>query len=144
MSPTSYISKFVNVKIAPSPISGVGLFALRDILKDELLFEPWSRPSGTYPLYQEDLDSLDFNVRSHVYDMFQFVEKNGKWYLNLYLEQDCFWIFKSPTHWINSCSWDSNPNVDLSTNRALELIPAGNELLTKYGKYSKNEKYRAI
>ena len=38
MTAYEYINQYVNVKLKPSIIQGVGVFALRDILKDEELF----------------------------------------------------------------------------------------------------------
>ena len=144
MTPFEYIRDNVNIKVAPSRLHGVGIFALRDILPGENLFNVWEDKTGWYTLTQEELDSLDTKTREHVYDMFQFGEVDGVWKFNLYLEQDCYWIFKSPTHWINSCSYDSNPNIDIERLVSLSYIKAGEELLTKYGKYQKNESLRAI
>ena len=76
--------------------------------------------------------------------MFEYSNVDGVWEFNIYLEKDCYWIFKTPTHWINSCSWDSQPNVDLIASKALLHIKNGTELLTKYGKYQKNKPSRVL
>lgn len=144
MSVYEYIKNNVNVKISPSTIHGVGLFALRDIDVGEVLFTEWEGESGRYQLTQKEIDSLDTGVKTHLYDMFQFSKTDGVWQFNVYLEKNCYWIFKSPTHWINSCSWDSEPNIDIETLRVLKPIKAGTELLTKYGKYQKLKSNRAI
>ncbi len=63
MTAYDYINKFINVKLCPSNIDGVGVFALRDIQKDEELFKVWEGESGEYTLSNSELDSLDENVR---------------------------------------------------------------------------------
>lgn len=144
MSVYSYIQEHVNVKIAPSKIHGVGIFALRDIEPGEKLFVEWQYPSGKYNITQKELESIPEGIRSHIYDMFEYSNVDGVWKFNIYLEKDCYWIFKTPTHWINSCSWDSHPNVDLIASKTLLGIKKGTELLTKYGKYQKNRPSRVI
>jgi hypothetical protein len=144
MTPFSYIQNCVNIKLAPSTISGIGVFALRNISKGETLFQPWQGITGSYPILQSELDILPLNIRNHIYDMFQFKKEDNGWVFRVDLTHGCFWIFNSPTHWINSCSWDEVPNIDVHSNKSLSFIPTGTELLTKYGKYNKHEKLRAI
>jgi hypothetical protein len=144
MSVYSYIQEHVNVKIAPSKLHGVGIFALRDIEPGENLFVEWKNPSVKQSITQKQLESLPESIRSHIYDMFEYSNVDGVWEFNIYLEKDCYWIFKTPTHWINSCSWDSQPNVDLIASKALLHIKNGTELLTKYGKYQKNKPSRVL
>tara|TARA_B110000977_G_scaffold155340_1_gene197587 strand:+ start:2787 stop:3221 length:435 start_codon:yes stop_codon:yes gene_type:complete len=144
MSVYSYIQEHVNVKIAPSKLHGVGIFALRDIEPGENLFVEWQNPSVKQSITQKQLESLPESIRSHIYDMFEYSNVDGVWEFNIYLEKDCYWIFKTPTHWINSCSWDSQPNVDLIASKALLHIKNGTELLTKYGKYQKNKPSRVL
>lgn len=139
-----YISNHVNVRIQPSNIHGVGLFALRDLEVGDKLFTEWPGESGRYGITQDQLDSLDAGVKAHLYDMFQFGKVNGIWQFNIYLEKDCYWIFKSPSHWINSCSINSEPNIDIDNLTVLKPIKYGNELLTKYGKYQKSNPSRVI
>lgn len=144
ITPLDYIKNHVNVKLSPSKIHGVGLFTLRNIYKGEDLFVNWNGDSGKYQITQEDLDQLEPSVKEHVYDMFQFSKTNGSWELNIYLEENCHWIFKTPSHWVNSCSWNEFPNVDLKLNKTLTYISAGTELLTRYGKYKKHANLRTI
>lgn len=144
MTPFCYIQNCVNVKLAPSTISGVGVFALRNILKGETLFQPWQGATGSYPILQSELDSLPSNIRNHVYDMFQFKKEDSEWVFKVDLTHGCFWIFNSPTHWINSCSWNEEPNVDLGSNQSIKNISSGKEILTKYGKYQRANLFRTI
>jgi hypothetical protein len=49
-----HLSKNVKTEINPSPIHGVGVFAIRDIQKGEQVFEPWAGKTGIY-LISDDL-----------------------------------------------------------------------------------------
>lgn len=144
MTAFQYIAKHVNVKLAPSLINGVGVFAIRDIEIGEKLFVNWTGESGKYYLTEQELNSLDYDVKMHLFDMYEYAKEDDKWAFTLYLENNCHWIFKSPMHWVNSCSWNSDPNLDKDTFTALKRISRGSEVLTKYGKYEKLKKLRIL
>jgi hypothetical protein len=144
MTAYEYIKNHVNVKMSPSNIHGVGIFALRDIDEGEEIFVNWKGDSGIYQLTESELNSLDYNVKIHVYDMYEFSKIGDEWTFNVNLEKNCHWIFKTPMHWVNSCSWDSEPNIDRNLSIATKKIYRGNELFTKYGKYEKNKLFRTI
>jgi hypothetical protein len=144
MTVFEYIKNCVNVKLAPSKIHGVGVFALRDIEVKENLFVEWKRDSGPYFLNQTDFFKLEENVINHLYDMFEFQKHDGVWKMEILLEKDCHWIFKTPLHWVNSCSWNDVPNFDKETMLATRKIKKGEELLTQYGKYEKFVKHNLI
>ena len=144
MTAYQYIKDHVNVKLAPSILHGVGIFAIRDIKVGEKVFVNWTGDSGKYYLTEQELNSLDYDVKMHLYDMYEYAKEDGKWAFTLYLEKDCHWIFKSPMHWVNSCSWDSEPNLDRDTFTILKKVSRGSEILTKYGKYEKHKHLRVI
>jgi hypothetical protein len=144
MTPIEYIKKHVNIKISPSPINGVGVFALRDIEKDEILFKDWEGESGIYKITEEEILSIDENVREHIFDMFEYIKNENVWELNVILNKGCHWIFKTPFHWVNSCDWNENPNADKNTLKCLRKINIGEEITFKYGKYNKYHKTSII
>jgi len=144
MTAYDYINKFINVKLCPSNIDGVGVFALRDIQKDEELFKVWGGESGEYTLSNSELDSLDENVRLHLFNMYGYKEIDQKFQMFVILNNNCHWIFKTPLHWVNSCAWDEIPNIDRETFRATRFIKKGEEILIKYGKYNKFKRIRTI
>lgn len=137
ISTFEYVKKYVNVKIAPSKIHGVGVFALRTIEIGEPLFVEWVGDTDEYFLNHTDFSNLDENVQNHLYDMFEFEKINDEWKMKIILEKNCHWIFKTPLHWVNSCSWNDTPNFDKQTMLATKRILSGEELFTKYGKYDK-------
>jgi hypothetical protein len=137
MTPYEYIQKCVSVKISPSNIHGVGIFAIRDIEPEEKLFVNWEGESGLYYLTESEVNTFDINVKSHLYDMFEYIKKDGQWLFMVYLNKDCHWIFKTPLHWVNSCMQNEFPNFDKEHMVATKRILSGEELFTKYGKYDK-------
>lgn len=137
MTPFEYVKKYVNVKLAPSKIHGVGIFALRDIEIGEKLFVEWPYESIEYFLSPNEFSDLDENVQSHLYDMFEFKNNDDEWKMKIILEKNCYWIFKTPLHWVNSCMWNQTPNFDKETMIVTKKILSGEELFTKYGKYDK-------
>lgn len=137
ITPLEYIQNHINVKIAPSKIHGVGIFALRDIQIGESLFIEWPNQSIEYFLNQNDFSNLNENVQNHLYDMFEFEKTNDGWEMRILLEKNCHWIFKTPLHWVNSCMRNETPNFDKETMLVTKPILSGEELFTKYGKYDK-------
>ena len=68
----NYIKNCIFVKLKPSNISGIGVFALRNIKKETLLFNLWEGETGFYPISQQQLEMLDEELRSHIRDLFLF------------------------------------------------------------------------
>ena len=144
MTAYEYINQYVNVKLKPSIIQGVGVFALRDILKDEELFKVWEGESGEYPLSDKELNSLDEDTKAHLFNMYGYKEIEGRYIMFVILNTNCHWIFKTPLHWVNSCGWDEAPNLNRETMKATRFINRGEEILIKYGKYDKFKRTRTI
>ena len=137
MTSYEYIKNYINTKLQPSRINGVGVFALRNIQKGEELFKLWEGESGEYVLTDDELNSLDDNVKEHLLNMYGYKEIDGEYRMFVILNKDCHWIFKTPLHWVNSCAWDKIPNIDKETLKANRFIKKGEEILLKYGKYNK-------
>lgn len=144
MTAFEYIRDYVNTRLEPSIIHGVGVFALRDIQQDEELFKPWEGESGEFTLSDQELNSLDPNVKLHLLQMYGYKIIHGSYTMFVILNNGCHWIFKTPLHWVNSCGWDEIPNIDRDTLRATSFIIQGKEILTKYGKYDKFKRTKTI
>ena len=138
MKPFEYIKNFVNVKLSPSKIHGIGVFAMKDINIGESIFVEWEGKSGLYSITETELNSLDEIVKYHILDMCSFKLMNGKHELVFFLNNGCHWIFKTPLHWVNSCAYNETPNIDAHNLTTLSKIKKGEELFSKYGKYFKN------
>ena len=144
MTAYEYIKNHINVKLQPSLINGVGVFALRDIQKNEELFKLWEGESGEYTLSDEQLNTLDTDVKIHLLNMYGYKEIDGKYTMFIILNKDCHWIFKTPFHWVNSCGYNGEPNINKETLRTTRFIKKGEELLLNYVKYGKFKKTNII
>lgn len=144
MTAYEYINQHINVRLEPSIIQGVGVFALRDIPKDEELFKVWEGESGEYTLSDEELNSLDEGIKAHLLNMYGYKKIKEQYTMFVILNTNCHWIFKTPLHWVNSCGWDETPNVDKETLKATRFISRGEEILIKYGKYDKFKRTKTI
>jgi len=58
-----HLLKNVKTEIKISPINGVGIFAIKDILKGEEVFPIWNYDSGIYLIPNKKLELLPFNVQ---------------------------------------------------------------------------------
>lgn len=144
MTAFEYIRDYVNTRLEPSIIHGVGVFALRSIEENEELFKPWEGESGEFTLSDQELNSLDPNVKLHLLQMYGYKIIGSSYTMFVTLNTDCHWIFKTPLHWVNSCGWDETPNVDKETLKVTRFINRGEEILIKYGKYDKFKRTKTI
>jgi SET domain-containing protein len=144
MTPYEYIKKCVNVKLSPSSMHGVGVFAMRDIEVDEEIFINWYGETGTYYLTESEINSFNDKIKLHLYNMCEHTKLDGKSLFKFYLNQNCHWIFKSPLHWVNSCYVNMLPNIDKTTLKCIRKIKEGDELLSNYGKYNKFDSHKTI
>ena len=144
MTAYEYIRDFVNTKLESSIIQGVGVFALRDIEKNEEVFKLWKGESGEYTLTNNELESLPYSVRTHLLNMYGYKQIGESYTMFVILNTDCHWIFKTPLHWVNSCGFNENSNIDRETLRANRFIKQGEEILLKYGKYDKFKRNKTI
>jgi len=138
MDAYDYIKNCVYVKLKPSKISGIGVFALRDIKEDTLLFQLWEGETAFYPISQKQLYELDDELRQHIQDLFIYSSDFPK-DTNIYvkLTNGCHWIYTNPYLFINSGYYENKSNVDKDSMRSLRFIKKGEELLSNYPRYEK-------
>jgi SET domain-containing protein len=144
MTAYEYLKNHVNIKLAPSKLHGVGVFAIRDIKENEPIFVNWQGESGQHFITEEDLNLLEEEVRLHLHQMFFFEKIDENWLFKIILNKDCHWIYKTPHHWVNSCGFNETPNIDRENLRANRDIKKGEEILIKYGKYDKFKQNKTI
>lgn len=135
----SYILNHVYVKIKPSRLQGVGLFAIRDIPKDTFLFERWTGATGTYPIPERYLRELPVELYLHIKDIFLYAPNfplNTDTYVDL--TNGCHWIYTTPYYFVNSGL--DKANIDKDTQKTLRNIKAGEEILSNYGRYERFSK----
>ena len=147
MSPYEYLRNHVVSIIKPSPIGGVGLFAVRDIKEGEPIFEVWPHESGIYSITHDELHTLPEDLKNHIYVTFSnnmvYHNKFGvkthieKEYDKIFfpLEFGYHWVYTWPKTWMNSGLNKANTYCVSSNNSvAKRNIKRGEELLAEYGK----------
>ena len=72
MDAYSYIRNHVFVKLKPSRIAGVGVFAIKEIPTDTVIFEVWEGETGIYPISQSEMNMLSDELQLHIRDLFQY------------------------------------------------------------------------
>jgi hypothetical protein len=141
-----YLLKSVVSILKPSPISGVGFFAVRDIEKGEEIFTPWYGESGIYSISITDLFLLPEDLQKNIYETFDnkmfYLSKEGieieikKEYGKLFfpLEKGFHWIYIWPKMFINSGLKNANVDtINYVNPKTLRKVYKGEELLANYG-----------
>lgn len=146
MSPFEYLQNHVVSVIKPSRISGVGLFAVRDIDENTQLFTPWNGDSGVYSITHTELFQLSDDLQSHLRSIFDnnllYINKNGvehrieKEYGKLFftLEHGYHWQYLWPKMYMNSGLHSANTQcINNNNSITIRKIKKGEELLASYG-----------
>ena len=139
MNAFNYILNYVFVKLKPSKIQGVGVFALRDIPKNTYLFQSWNDDSGYYSIEESKLQTLPKELYSHIKDIFLYSPEFPK-DTNTYIQltKGCHWIYTTPYYFVNSDI--KNYNIDKDTFKTTRDIKVGEEILSNYDRYERLDK----
>ena len=138
MDAFGYISSEVFTRLKPSKISGIGVFAVRDIPSSSKIFEPWLGETGNYPITEDQLSSLPYDLYHHIKSIFYFhpdFPKNTDTFVRL--TNGCHWIYTTPYYFVNS---SSNFNFNKDSFETTRDIKAGQEITSNYQRYARNEK----
>jgi len=139
----NYISKNIFVKLKPSKVDGVGVFAIKDIPKNTFLFETWKGDSGYFPIKEKELQKLPKDLYNHIKDIFLYspdFPNDTNTYIQL--TNGCHWIYTTPYYFVNS---DINKsNIDKTTFKTTRDIKRGEEILSNYGRYERLQKEELI
>lgn len=146
MSVLEYLNNEVTAILKPSPLGGVGFFAVKDIEIGESVFEPWYGESGIYSITQEELFTLPIQLQKNLYETFHhkidYIDKDGneqsipKEYGKLFfpLERGYHWIYLWPKMFMNSGLLNGNVNSnDNILPVVVKRIKEGDEILGNYG-----------
>ena len=118
----------IKSKIAPSPIHGIGVFAIKDIQKGEQVFPQWDGETGVYMIPKDKLKNLPEGVKD-LLDMY-------------FINEDCgyklFRLFKGINficHSVSYCNsaYPNEENVNITPDGvATRDIKEGEELFEWY------------
>jgi hypothetical protein len=125
-----HLSKNVKTKIGVSSIDGIGVFAIKDIKKDEQVFPIWEGDSFMYAIPNERLSDIPTEVLE-LLDMYFINDDFGFKIIRLFKGMN--FLFHG-TSFCNS-AWPNkeDTNIDI-TGIALRDIKAGEEILEWYTK----------
>lgn len=118
----------IKTKIAPSPIHGIGVFAIKEIKKGEQVFPVWDGDTGVYMIPNEKLKQLPKELQDML-DMYFINEECG---------YKLFRLFKGINficHTISYCNsaYPNEENTNINNDGiALRDIQEGEELLEWY------------
>lgn len=143
MNEYSYILNHVFVKLKPSRVQGIGVFALRDIPEGIEVFKKWEGKTGNYPIAEELLKQLPKELYTHIKDIFLYAPdfpSDTNTYVTL--TNNCHWIYTTPYYFVNSDT--NNYNVDKDTFKSTRKIKAGEEILSNYRRYERLPKQELI
>lgn len=145
MTAYEYLQKYVVSILKPSHIGGVGYFAVRDIKKGDLIFNPWYGESGVYSITHDELFLLPEDLQKSIYETFDnkiyYLDKDGKeckvdkelGKIFILLEKGFHWLYIYPAMFINSDLSNANVDTELYNPVAIRDIKKGEELLANYG-----------
>ena len=128
MDAYDYLSNHIVTDIAPSPIHGIGTFALRDLEVGEQLFVTWKGDSRIYTMEKREFDYLPNYVKRVVIKSYENKPKYPVIWFRLF--KDCYFNLANPIVYTNTAGKDGN--FDSVTKKITKPIKAGEEILGTY------------
>ena len=126
-----YLVSGIKSYMRPSPVHGIGLFALVDIKKGEQVFPKWKGETGWYNFSWKDSEKIPNEVIAYLLRSFGGNEKKDESsYVNFHLTKDCNFLFANPLALINTLYEEGS--VDSNTGIALKDIKKDNEIFGNY------------
>jgi hypothetical protein len=123
-----HLSQNVKTEIRPSKVDGVGVFAIRDILKGENVFPEWQLKSGIYLVSNEKLNKIP----SEVLNLLDKYFINGECGFKIIRLFDGLNFMFNPFCFCNS-AYPNKENVNISTKGiALRYIKKDEEIFEWY------------
>jgi hypothetical protein len=123
-----YLSNHIITDIAPSPIHGIGTFALRDLEVGEQLFNVWKNESRIYTLEPDEFKTLPNYVKRMILKSYENKPEYPVFWFRLF--QDCYFNLANPIVYTNTK--EENGNFDSITKKVIKPIKAGEEILGTY------------
>jgi len=123
-----YLSNHITTDIAPSPIHGIGTFALRDLEVGEKLFNVWNGESRIYTMEKREFDYLPDYVKRMVIKSYENKPEYPVIWFRLF--KDCYFNLANPIVYTNTAEKDGN--FDSVTKKVIKPIKAGEEILGTY------------
>jgi len=128
MEVLEYLKHHLKTDIAPSPIHGIGTFALTDIKVGEPVFMLWPNESRVYTIDRSEFEELpDFTKRLILKSYLNKSDYPLVWFR---LFRDCYFNLANPLVYTNTAEKDGN--FDSMKRVAVKPIKACEEILGNY------------
>lgn len=124
----NHLKNNVKTELRPSPIHGIGVFAIKDIKEGENLFPVWERESGIYIIPNDRIDEIPKDI-FRLLDMYFINDECGYKVIRL------FKGFNLLYHSFSFCNsaYPNKENTNINNKGyALRDINAGEEILEWY------------
>ncbi len=118
---TAYLNASVWAKLAPSPIHGIGVFAIRDIPKGQKIY---TMALERKPLILTEWSQVEPEIRELIWQRWAFAA-----------EGEMFMSPNDDAHIPSFLNHSDTPNLDKLTFETLNDVSAGEELTEDYGIY---------
>ena len=128
MEVIQYLKNHVKTDIAPSPIHGIGTFALTDIEVGESVFYLWPNESRIYTITKEEFEELPNHTKRMI--LKSYLNKPEYPVIWFRLFKDCYFNLANPLVYTNTAGEDGN--FDSVKRIAIKPIKAGEEILGNY------------
>jgi len=128
MEVLEYLKHHLKTDIAPSPIHGIGTFALTDIKVGEPVFMLWPNESRIYTIDRNEFEELpDYSKKMILKSYLNKPEYPLIWFR---LFKDSYFNLANPLVYTNTAGKDGN--FDSIKRKAIKPIKAGEEVLGNY------------
>jgi hypothetical protein len=128
MEVIAYLTNHLRTDLGPSPIHGVGTFALKDIEIGEPVFYLWPNESKVYTITFDEYKELPNYIKTMIKKSYENkAEYPVIWFR---LTKNCYWNLANPLAYTNT--GEENANFDSYKRIAIKKINKGEELLGTY------------
>lgn len=128
MEVIEYLKNHIRTDLKPSPIHGIGTFALRDIEIGEPIFYLWPNESRVYTISLDEYNELPDYVQMMIKKGYENKAEYPMIWLRLF--KDCYWNLANPLAFTNT--GEENANFDSYKRISIKKIKKGEELLGTY------------
>lgn len=128
ITPYDFLKNGVMTRIRPSKVHGIGVFAIRNIKKGEIVFPCWWGKTGIYDISKSEFDSFSDELQ----DLIKALRGHTH---TVKLFNGCAYGFTN--HYCNTQF--ENGTVDCITREALVDIAIHDEVFSNYGEDRKHE-----
>lgn len=129
MEVLDYLRNCIKTDIAPSPIHGIGTFALRDMEVGEEVFIKWDGDTRVHTLTYSEFDTLPFYTQKLILKSYE-NKRNEYPVIWFRLFKGSYFNLSNPWAYTNTA--EENGNVDSEKRIVIKPIKAGNEILGTY------------